>query len=382
MSMHRVFPWAAISGLFLFGLSACTPDRSGVVSHPADNPAELSAWGLFDVSSGALELSDGVLPYDLNAPLFTDYAHKLRTIWVPDDAPPAALTAGDVPDLPVGTVISKTFYYLRSDTGGLDVLKSDDPAGQLNPALADLKTIRLMETRLLVRREAGWEPVSYVWNEAQTDAVLTKIGDVAPMTLVDPNGERADFTYIVPDINQCAGCHAPNNTTREIQPLGVRARHINKMYVHDGIERSQLDVMTERGILRPEPGNKPLPANADWMNASLPLEHRARSYLDINCSHCHNPAGPADTSGLDLTVDAEFGPALGVCKLPIAAGSGTGGRAFSIVPGAPDDSILVYRLETTKPGAMMPELGRALSHAEGVTLIREWILAMDGSCGS
>ncbi len=380
--MNRVALRAAFVGLILSGLTACAADKVEVVSHAADNPAQLSDWGLFDVSGGALELSDGVLPYDLNSPLFTDYAHKLRTIWVPANAPAVDVNAGGLPDLPVGTVISKTFYYPKSGAGTSDVLKSEDPAGQFNPALADLDTIRLMETRLLVRREQGWEPVSYVWNEAQTDAVLTKIGDVKPLTLVDPDGAREDFAYIVPDINQCAGCHAPNNTTREIQPLGVRARHLNKPYAHDGADKNQLAFLAEQGILSSIEDAAVLPANADWTDDSLPLEQRARSYLDINCSHCHNPVGPADTSGLDLTVDAAHGPALGVCKLPIAAGSGTGGRAFSIVPGAPDESILIYRLETTKPGAMMPELGRALSHSEGVALIRDWIANMDGDCSS
>jgi len=379
--MTRIAVFLAVLGVIAAGLAACAPDRSAVVSHPDHNPERLSAWGLFDVSSGAFELSDGVIAYDLNAPLFTDYAHKLRTIWVPEDAPAAALNAGGVPDLPVGTVISKTFYYPRAVGDSANVSKADDPNGEFNPILGDLDRVRLMETRLLVRREQGWEPVSYVWNAAQTDAVLTRIGDAAPLTLVDPDGESADFTYIVPDINQCAGCHAPNNTTREVEPLGVRARHLDKTYSHDGVSVNQLTLLADRGILEQTEADQ-LFANADWTDTSLSVDQRARSYLDINCSHCHNPVGPADTSGLDLTVDAEIGPALGICKLPIAAGSGTGGRAFSIVPGSPDDSILVYRLETTKPGAMMPELGRALSHAEGVMLIREWITEMDGSCAS
>ena len=57
---------------------------------------------------------------------------------------------------------------------------------------------------------------------------------------------------------------------------------------------------------------------------TAPLDDRARAYLDINCSHCHNPNGPADTSGLNLEPDA-LAAALGVCKPPIAAGGGTGG---------------------------------------------------------
>lgn len=371
-----------LSGMILVALSACAPAGEVVQVPPDATPKSLKAWGIFQVSEGRLDLSEGVIPYDLNTPLFTDYAHKLRTIRIPANAPPTPLNIGDSPPFPVGTVISKTFYYPRQTAGRDVVLKQPDPAGQLNPLLADLSRIKLIETRLLVRRDDGWEAISYVWNEAQTDAVLTRIGDAQALSLVDEDGAQQDFTYIVPDVNQCAGCHAPNNTSREIKPLGLRARHINKSYVHDGVERNQITYLAGLNHLAVPDTGATIPVNADWTDASISLEARARSYLDTNCAHCHNPVGPADTSGLDLTMTAEAGPALGVCKLPIAAGSGTGGRAHSIVPGDPDASIMLYRLETTKPGAMMPELGRALQHAEGVALIRQWIAAMDGDCGS
>lgn len=378
--MRPVHACLALFGWLAASLTACAPASTGVSTHLESDPQLLSEWGLFDVSGGTLELSDGVIPYDLNSPLFTDYAHKLRTLWVPNGAPAVDLNAGSVPDLPVGTVISKTFYYPKAGDSAGHVSKAPDPLGELNPVLADLSQVQIMETRLLVRREQGWAPISYVWNEGQTDAVLTRIGDAQALTLVDAQGEETDFAYIVPDINQCSGCHAPNNTTREIEPLGVRARHLNKSYTHDGTTTNQLEYLRDQGILTVPGSVTAMPANVNWEDPGQSLEARARSYLDINCAHCHNPVGPADTSGLDLTMDADFGPALGVCKLPIAAGSGTGGRAFSIVPGEPDASILLYRLETTKPGAMMPELGRALSHAEGAALIRAWIAEMDGTC--
>ena len=101
------------------------------------------------------------------------------------------------------------------------------------------------------------------------------------------------------------------------------------------------------------------------------MDERARSYLDINCSHCHNKVGPADTSGLLLEPTDKVGPSLGLCKLPIAAGTGTGDRKYGIVPGKPDESIFTYRMKSVIPSEMMPELGRSLSHAEGVALIEQ-----------
>ena len=53
---------------------------------------------------------------------------------------------------------------------------------------------------------------------------------------------------------------------------------------------------------------------------------------------------------------------------------------YSIVPGAPDRSILLYRMESSEPDEMMPELGRSLIHSEGIALIKQWIREMPGSC--
>ena len=112
----------------------------------------------------------------------------------------------------------------------------------------------------------------------------------------------------------------------------------------------------------------------------MPLDTRARAYLDANCSHCHNPVGPADTSGLHLEATAPMGPNYGICKPPIAAGTGTGGRFLDIVPGNAEASIFSYRIESDNPAEMMPELGRSLVHEEGAALIRQWIDEMEGGC--
>ena len=354
--------------------------------HAEDNPQYLSDWGMLSVDRG-LTLSERVAPYDLNTPLFTDYAHKLRTVWMPDGVS-ASYRTGAALDFPVGTVLTKTFYYPKDNAGATfegRVLKTPDESGRIAAILTDLDQVRLVETRLLIHRADGWEAAAYVWNDEQTDAALTRIGDTQQMVLVEPSGEggaaqETEFTYVVPDVNQCAGCHAPNNTTRAISPIGPKARHLNKAFVHNGASVNQLSHLQSIGYLVGAGDVDDAPRNADWRDASASLNERARSYLDINCAHCHNAVGPADTSGLLLAPDEPLGPKSGLCKLPIAAGAGTGGRRFSIVPGAPDASIFVYRLESVEPDKMMPELGRSLSHAEGVALIRDWILSMDGNC--
>jgi hypothetical protein len=118
-----------------------------------------------------------------------------------------------------------------------------------------------------------------------------------------------------------------------------------------------------------------------WSDSSTgTLDQRARAWLEGNCAHCHSPDGLARTTGLTLWA-AESSPVnYGICKPPVAAGPATGGRQWDIVPGNPDASILVYRIESTTPGVAMPEIGRSVVHAEGVALIRQWISAMSGGC--
>ena len=97
----------------------------------------------------------------------------------------------------------------------------------------------------------------------------------------------------------------------------------------------------------------------------------------MNCANCHQLGGPAQTSGLFLGFDQMNSKALGIMKPPIAAGRGSGIHKYTIVPGYPEESIMVYRINSTDPGIMMPELGRKLIHKEGLALIRQWIKEMN-----
>ncbi len=366
-------PRGLLLGVLLVLVAACSREQTPEPSYyPGANPQLLSEWGAIGISGDALVLGNGVTPYALNTPLFTDYAHKLRTIWSPNG--PGAYEDDEVFDFPVGTVITKTFYYPRGEGGS--VLKADDRDPVHHGAGLSLADHRLLETRLLVRRQDGWHPVSYIWNEEQTDARLKRTGAVIPMQLATDSGAQ-DFAYIVPNENQCAACHATNATTARIMPIGPKPGQLNRAYDYGGGAKNQLAHWVDAGLAR-EPG-APAPSQVSWLDEKASLDARARSYLDANCAHCHNPVGPADTSGLDLTLDAD-GPALGRCKLPIAAGSGTGGRRYGIDPGAPGQSILTYRLASKDPGAMMPELGRSLVHEEGLALIEAWIAEMEGGC--
>jgi uncharacterized repeat protein (TIGR03806 family) len=353
------------------------PTTSTPTFHAEDNPEFLRDWGQLVIADGTLTVGVDVTPYSLNSPLFSDYAQKLRTVWLPDGASPADYDEVDVFGFPVGTVITKTFWYPQADA--IDrVARYDTVAEDLDGSL-DLATTRLMETRILVHRAEGWEAIPYVWNDEQTEATLQRTGDLIPMTLVDGEVETP-FPYVVPNVNQCAGCHATNHTTKVIQPIGPKARHLNRIVDLGAGDVDQLAHWVELGLAAGLPAADQLPVAAVWDDDTQPLDARARTYLDVNCSHCHNKVGPADVSGLFLEPDTELGSRLGVCKPPIAAGTGTGDRRVGIHPGDPDDSIFVFRMQTDDPGAMMPELGRAVVHTEGVELISNWIASLDGDC--
>ena len=251
-----------------------------------------------------------------------------------------------------------------------------------------LDNVRLIETRLLVKRQNGWVALPYIWNPDETEARLAIAGDLQSIRLEN----RQAFNYLVPDQNQCAGCHRTNYSSSEnkraLLPIGPTLSNLNR--------DDQLALWHSKGLLADYQEVAPM---ADWRDSIMQerqlafstqseyqaaisnnTEKMARSYLHINCAHCHNPQGPADTSGLFLQL-AETNPTrLGRCKPTIAAGQGTGGHTYSIVPGKPAESILVYRMKSQNPAAMMPELGRSLVHEEGITLIANWISSMTGSC--
>ncbi|MFC5579259.1 SO2930 family diheme c-type cytochrome [Lysobacter niabensis] len=366
-----------LAALSMAGCREASAPPQPVSFHAQGLPERLSDWHVLTADGERLRLNAGVEPYALNTALFSDYAHKLRTIWLPPGTK-ARYEAMDAFDFPVGTIISKTFYYPRFAGSQDAVLRVREQSGESRDGL-DLKQMRLIETRLLVRRQNGWVALPYVWNAEQTEAALARAGDSVPLEMLASDGSQAQqFSYQVPDENQCAGCHATNNSTRAIQPIGPRARHLNREDPwHPG--ENQLTRMAAIGRLAGLPAND-IPRNARFDDATAPLEDRARAYLDVNCGHCHSPRGPADTSGLWLDAATADPIRLGRCKPPIAAGQGTGDHLFDIVPGKPEESILVYRMDSLDPGAMMPEVGRATVHEEGVALIRDWIKAWVGQC--
>ena len=225
-----------------------------------------------------------------------------------------------------------------------------------------------METRLLLKKADGWQAVSYAWNETQDEAFIKKAGKTILNEWIDFEGEVRSVRYRVPNKNQCKECHSYND---EIMPIGPKARNLNKIFNYSDESINQLNKWMKLELINPVQVDLNTPV--DWEDASYGLDERVRSYLDINCGHCHSSTGGANSTGLYLDLTEERPTHLGINKKPVATGRGSGGFKYSIAPGNSDESILLHRMISTDPGVMMPESGRSLTHNEAIGMIKDWV---------
>lgn len=368
--MNEAFEHVVKKGLTFFMLlglmTSCAPQGSEEVNSESVEevlaPEEadgkfpyrrLSTYDFFEGEMASLSPKDNILPYQPASSLFTDYALKSRFVLLPEGT--QASLEGEELNLPKGTILIKNFYYPT------DFRK---PEGER----------RIIETRLMIHEEGGWEAYPYLWNESQTDAVLKVVGAEKEVHFINQTGEEQVINYLVPNKNQCKSCHNKNET---LAPLGVQTRHLNHDYAYESGTENQLAHWTTQGKLVGFNGKAAHPSLVNYEDQSQAINDRAMAYLDINCSHCHRAEGPASTSGLFLTYGQKDPLKLGIYKTPVAAGKGSGSHTYDIVPGDGDASILLHRMNSTEIGVAMPELGRTSIHAEGVALIREWINQME-----
>jgi uncharacterized repeat protein (TIGR03806 family) len=229
----------------------------------------------------------------------------------------------------------------------------------------------LVETRLLIHEAKGWRALPYVWNDTQTEAVLAVAGETKKVSWIDVQGKEKVLGYMVPNVNECKGCHVRG---KQMKPIGPSARQLNGKFAYAGGKENQLLHWQKTGMLQGLPPLAQVPKAPVWNDpATGDVNARARIWLDINCGHCHRPDGPGNTSGLFLYIHEQDSARLGIFKSPIAAGSALKHVEYDVVPGKPMQSLLMTRLMSTNPGERMPELGRQLVHKEGVALIKQWI---------
>jgi len=325
---------------------------------------KLSDYKFFEGELKNLSPSLNVLPYEPASSLFADYAHKKRFVWMPQGTKATYSADSKVLELPVGAVLIKTFYY--------ENVQNISPVGG----------IRIVETRLMIRKASGWIFANYVWNTEQTEAYFDLTGSFTEISWKDESNVIKSTDYRIPTEVQCMICHKNKQIigTTEIDtyiPIGIKPQNLNFAYNYGTETKNQLSKWIEQGYLENN-FNLPTVENTviNYNDTTQPLELRVRSYLDSNCSHCHAidrhcdyrpmrfpfnlTGGPNGQTNMGVCVDTEdysFAPAL--TKI--------------IKPGSINRSMLYYRINTTDESFRMPLHGRTVIHEEGVALFEQWI---------
>jgi glucose/arabinose dehydrogenase/mono/diheme cytochrome c family protein len=398
-------------------------------------PTKLSETGLFTSVKGH-QVDPGLIPYDVNAPLWSDGASKERFIALPGDGQIEFATSRGW-NFPEGAVLVKTF--------------------SLDMAEGNASSRRRIETRLFTKQNGQWQGYSYLWNDAQTEAELVPAAGTDRVYEVqdsDKPGASRKQTWHYPSRAECLVCHSRAANW----VLGLTTMQMNKVHDYNGVKDGQLHTLEhlgvfhvswaehvaemrqhgsgwfDRGLVLAEVGKdlvglprtaapspawnvlddagrtlgvlyertkaatpdplKPLtdwlakkphyttlltkrpseyPRLADYTDAKVALDIRARSYLQANCAQCHVAAG-----GGNSLMDLEFTTPKKEAHL---YGAHPQHQTFGIVdplliaPGEPDRSVLLQRVSRRGPN-QMPPMATSVVDDDAVRLLREWIAGM------
>lgn len=399
--------------------AVCNGGQPGQINHKAlleyDCP-RLDQYNLFENDQNPRVQPRGTgLRYELNTPLFSDYAVKYRFLFVPKDKPivyqdvnhtPSADVLAD-PDygvagggaqqagsaqttllFPVGTVIAKTFAF-----------RVDGPDGKR-------VSENVVETRLLIKRKRAdgsgyWVGLPYIWTtnaQGKRIAELKIEGGTASVAydyldddagVKGADGKRKRYTgtvpnYRIPAALNCLTCHSGDNREQGTAPIGPKVRNMNRDWHYPDVGSiNQLAYLAQKGLLvgLPEDSNGRekmprwnVPGSTGFLPDSTEDKHaRMRAYLETNCMHCHHSNGAASNSSLYLDSLRVVNQSYGICKKPVAAGRGSGDRLYDIIPQDANGSIMPFRVGSVVPGIKMPPIARSVVHGEAASLLGDWI---------
>jgi len=350
------------------GIFSCASDDD-YVSNPTPEPGPtspvnfnidevpyqtLSEYNFFEDELKNLIPVYGVVPYELSSALFSDYALKKRFLWMPKNVSASYMDDSSIFDFSIGTVLIKNFYYEN--------------------VLPNYQT-KIIETRLMIKKAEGWVFAEYVWNDAQTEAVSDLNGrDV--FVQWEKNNEVSSVNYRVPSGPECHTCHKTGDVSI---PIGPKPRNINTLFNYGSSTKNQLEKWVEMGYLEASYPNN-IETLASWEDSSKSLNLRARSYLDINCAHCHSAEAHCAYRPIRFDFNSTENPVnMGICVEPDTEIIGAG-LTHIVNPESPSRSVLFYRMNSVEESTRMPLLGRSLKHEEGVSLIRDWINSLTQEC--
>lgn len=320
---------ASIATVYAMGYYQFRKNSAPVQSANINFSTNLSAYNIYQHPMHDLMPADDVHLLELSTPLFTDYSEKQRLVKLPEGT--VMQSDGDgLPIFPDGTILVKTFYYY------------DDVR---NPALGK----RVIETRLEIKQGSRWDIVTYVWNDAQTEATLSTDGLDTRVQWITAQGARRNINYHVPSQSECTQCHKSQQNT--VIPIGPKLRNLNRDVVRSGQNVNQLQHLQAVHILNTfdhtEIGSLP---NVD--DPSVPLSEKGRAYLEMNCAHCHHYRTFMNPTWQRL--DFRYATSL---------------RHTGIL--RKDDDIISQMRRKA-----MPFIGTTIRHDEGFALVQDYIASL------
>lgn len=299
---------------------------------PLEFLQNLSEMGIYTGDFSELTPAAGVQLYEINSTLFTDYAYKQRLVKLPEGESMTYNNSDLLPLFPENTIIVKTFYYNIDDR--------DPSLGQ-----------QIIETRLLIKIAGEWQAGKYVWNAGQTDATFAEAGSDVAIDYIDLNGDSNAINYVIPSNMDCKTCHNNNASTR---PIGIKLRNMNFVPSYTG--QNQIDYFRSTGLLNGLITSGDISLLPDWTDdTNYTIFERGRAYIDINCAHCHQPGGEVTNFGLDFRYETLFD------DTGIFANRGE----------------IEERIQSNTPTYRMPQLGRSVVHEEAVTMLLEYLQAIE-----
>ncbi len=333
-------------------------------------PIRLSETGLFESVPDQIP-APGVIPFDINAQQWADHASARRFVGVPGDE---SIQLHSAQQQIAGSMFQSSMKF-PNQTVLAKTLTMEMTVG-------DPKTSRNIETQLLHYDGRFWRGYTYAWNDEQTDAELVE-NHGREITLnvddVSAPGGRREQTWHFPSRVECVRCH---NQWAEYA-LAFNLRQLNRETKMNGVSRSQLDHFEQIGLVDIHGSKSPtspaktqtptvseLPKLVDPHDVDADKDRRARSWLHVNCAHCHRIGG-GGSAEIELREElpieglkvVDVRPTQGNFEIP-------DGRI--ITAGNPFRSTLFYRISKNGSGRM-PHIGSEIVDEAGVDLIQNWI---------
>lgn len=330
-------------------------------SNSAEFPTTLLETGLRS-SDGVLKNADGLIGFEPVVSMWRDgTVARNRVVGIPG--------SGSIEVLPrvrrrSDSSLRERMTFPHDSVLAHDIVLTDDSGNDVR-----------LETQVLHFNGHSWYGYSYVWNPDQTDATLVP-AEGQQLQLSDYGRFQDRSTWTIHSRSECLRCH----NTWAGGPLAFTVPQLSGQSHTD--ERSELERLTALGVLHGDVleddirRTRAYPPLTDPADDAAAIADRARSYLAVNCAHCHQQ-GAGGTATIDLrfaaTLDEtkliETAPAQGAFLIP---------SARLVASGEPWNSVLLYRMSCSGRGRM-PHIGSNRVDVAAVQLVREWIESLKNS---